>query len=87
MKINLFKEELQRKCDILSWCPTISRLIKIASEIKRRANNVEDLTKSDIQGIVSEYVEDVNFDLLEGVDNSDLNTLLILAKRIDSSQK
>jgi hypothetical protein len=78
MSLNILKKEIERELLITKWYPTEDNLKEIAKQLKEfqgkpTKHNIEKL----ILGIVGSY-ESV---CLEGVDNSDLTTLLLLATK------
>ena len=70
-----FKQGLERTLKIVSWSPTEHDLITIAREVARARVNAPD----DLSNIVSRVCPETLRIFTEGLDNSDLRTLLILA--------
>lgn len=81
MNILRLKAELELVLMITKWSPTDDQLLEIAKRLK--SFKVEP-TKSNIKQVVSDVVGDYESMLLEGLDNSDLTTLLMLATKVDS---
>ena len=73
-----FKMALESFCKIHSWAPTENQLVKIASALSIE----KPTTLSNAQGLVSRYCPSVIYSLEEGVDHSDLRTLLMQAIKI-----
>lgn len=69
-----FKLELERKLKIIKWSPTEPDLIAIAQEVARS----QTLEPADLSVIVSRVCPTLRI-ATEGLDNSDLRTLLALA--------
>jgi hypothetical protein len=76
-----FRLELERQLHIHRWQPTDAQLQVIASVIKQRSV-ILDLNVAEILGIVQTYAKVDDFFIMEGVDNSDLETLLLLATKV-----
>ena len=82
MDLDTLKKELESELLIRNWSPSTAELKEIKKRIK--AFNGEH-NKRNISKIVSEVVGSYQTIGLEGVDNSDLNTLLFLATKNSSS--
>ena len=70
-----FKAELERTLRIVKWDPSERDLMTIA----RRAASTRSNSPADLTSIVVEVYPNARFLNLEGLDNSDLRTLLALA--------
>ena len=82
MSIQLLKKELESALLITSWSPSDDQLRDIAQklrEFKGKPNKVN------ISKVVLSDIESYESMMLEGVDNSDLTTLLLLATKTDTS--
>lgn len=78
MSMENLKRELEAALLITDWSPTEYELREIASRIKRLGGAV---SKTDIEKVVYEVVGSYECMILEGVDNTDLTTLLLLATK------
>ncbi|MFM8443328.1 MAG: hypothetical protein ACKN9W_08305 [Methylococcus sp.] len=81
MNIRTLKAELESALMITKWSPTDNQLFEIAKKLKDFKGKP---TKSNIEKIVLDVVGTYQGVMLEGVDNSDLTTLLMLATKVDS---
>lgn len=70
-----FKAELERTLRIVAWNPSQQDLRTIASQVACLRTN----SRHEIARIVVEVYPNARFLSLEGLDNSDLRTLLALA--------
>jgi len=77
--MNEKKEQLERLCKIRKWAPTEFQIEQIVNHIESEIKNGIIHTVSDCQGIISNYCKGATFYLTDGIDNSDLNALLLLA--------
>jgi hypothetical protein len=75
-----FRLELERQLKIHSWKPSDAQIQVIASVIKQRSI-VRELITADILGIVQTYADVDSFFIMDGIDHSDLTTLLLLATK------
>lgn len=83
MKTTQLKLSLENTCRIISWNPTSSQLETIADQlVKTKPANL-----NDVEIIVTNICPDSTFMILEGVDNSDLRTLLAIANQVANSKK
>jgi len=79
MEIIYFKKELETLLLITNWSPTEANLIEIAGRIQK----ISDLgSKHDIKTIVSDVIGPYECMMMEGIDNTDLTTLLLLATKM-----
>ncbi|MDP8078976.1 hypothetical protein [Phocoenobacter skyensis] len=78
MSIEHFKKQLEEILFITNWSPTESELLEISRRINQLNQNV---SKTDIAKIVYDIVGSYESMTMEGVDNSDLTTLLKLATK------
>jgi hypothetical protein len=76
--LDSFKRALEDTCSISSWNPTSSQLERIAKQLAR----AKPITSGDVGIVVNGICPDTTFRFLEGVDNSDLRTLLALAIQV-----
>lgn len=77
--VQKFKLDLERILRIGSWSPTEGQLLRIKHEIELRVEAARPLTRSELERIVSRVVYDASYPMFDGVDNSDLKSLLALA--------
>lgn len=78
MSIENFKKELEATLLITNWSPTENELHEIASRIKISSGST---SKTDIEKIVLDVVGSYECMTMEGVDNTDLTTLLLMATK------
>jgi hypothetical protein len=83
MNYNALKMEIEKACMIASWQPSQQQIEKIANEISR----TKPTSESEVEGIVASICPDTIFTCLEGVDNSDVRTLLALAIQASNVKK
>ncbi|WP_047552189.1 hypothetical protein [Methylotenera sp. G11] len=83
MNIRSFKAELESALMITKWSPTDNQLLEIAKKLK---NFKGEPTKSNVEKVVLDVLGSYEARMLEGVDNSDLTTLLMLATKVDSGK-
>ncbi|SPO54118.1 conserved protein of unknown function [Pseudomonas sp. JV551A1] len=74
-----FKLELERILRISAWHPTEEQLLRIKSCIEFRVEIDRPLNRTELEIIVSDSVHDASYPMFDGVDNSDLKSLLALA--------
>lgn len=79
MEIICFKKELETLLLITNWSPTEANLIEIASRIQKISDSA---SKHDIEMIVSDVIGPYECMMMEGIDNADLTTLLLLATKM-----
>ncbi len=84
MNLETLKKEIESALMITKWSPSEEELAKIAELL---SNFQGEATKSNISRIVLEVVGSYECISLEGVDNSDLTTLLSLATKIKNDDK
>ncbi|MCK9394458.1 MAG: hypothetical protein M0Q44_02580 [Methylobacter sp.] len=82
MSLNNLKKELESALLITNWSPTDSELREVAKRLKEFRGEP---SKANIAKVVLEVVGTYEAMSLEGVDNSDLTTLLLLATKSASS--
>lgn len=80
--LKLLKEAIQKKLSICNWNPSEKILKRIANRIKLLNREPSQLELSEI--IRTEYGSYKTY-VLEGIDNSDLITLLRLANNVDET--
>lgn len=78
MSLQNLKKELESLLNITNWSPSDEQLGLIANRLRRLRGRP---TKADVESIVLEVVGTYQCFFLEGVDNSDLTTLLLLATK------
>ncbi|WP_027252545.1 hypothetical protein [Photobacterium halotolerans] len=78
MSITNLKRELEAALLITDWSPTEDELREIGNRIKKLGRSA---SKTDIEKIVYDVVGSYECMALEGVDNTDLTTLLLLATK------
>ena len=74
-----FKKELETALRISAWNPTKDDLLKIAMALYQQHGKV---TKVDVENIIREVCGPFRQMLIEGSDNSDLTTLLVMATKV-----
>ncbi|WP_061945128.1 hypothetical protein [Collimonas pratensis] len=79
--IQAFRAELEKRCKIYKWNPSDEELQGIAAEIAHLAVTVANIDRDTLVGVVTRHAKVDSFLLTEGIDNSDLKTLLLLATR------
>ncbi len=82
MNLDDLKKELEKTLMITSWSPTTLELKKIAEKLKEFKGKP---TKPNISTLVLDVVDSYHAVALEGIDNSDLTTLLLLATKTVNS--
>lgn len=82
MSLNILKKELESALLITKWSPTDRDIKEIAKQLKEFRGEP---TKTNIERIVLGVVGSYEAITLEGEDNSDLTTLLLLATKTASS--
>jgi len=78
MSMENLKRELEAALLITDWSPTETNLNEIARRIKDLGGSA---SKADIEKIVYDVVGSYECMMMEGVDNTDLTTLLLLATK------
>jgi hypothetical protein len=78
MSIENLKKELEATLLITDWSPTEADLNEIARRIKVLDDSA---SKADIEEIVYDVVGSYECMMMDGIDNTDLTTLLILATK------
>jgi hypothetical protein len=78
MSLSNLKKELESTLLITKWSPSDNDLKLIASRLKQLRGKP---TKNAVQQIVLDVIGSYESIALEGVDNSDLTTLLLLATK------
>ncbi|MDD2468330.1 MAG: hypothetical protein PHI97_30490 [Desulfobulbus sp.] len=86
-KLNQLKKELERTCKIYKWNPSTEQIANILREINELHSLDKSISLPEITGIVSSNCPDALFLVQEGVDNSDLNTLLAMAISATNTEK
>ena len=79
MNLDDLKKELETSLLITKWSPSKGELTLIASRLKDFDGEP---TRSNISKIVLGVIDSYEAITLEGVDNSDLSTLLLLATKV-----
>ncbi|HDZ9500522.1 TPA: hypothetical protein RUZ94_003442 [Vibrio cholerae] len=82
MSLQILKKELESALLITSWSPSDADLKEIAKKLREFEGQPN---KGNISSIVLSVVGSYESISLEGVDNSDLTTLLLLATKTDAS--
>ena len=78
MNIKNLKIQLEKSLRITKWSPSENELKLIASRLRELPENS---TRNDVSNIVLQVVGTYDCGLFEGVDNSDLTTLMLLATK------
>jgi len=81
MSTENLKKELEALLLITDWSPTKSDLREIARQIKSLKGTA---SRADIEKIVYDVVGSFERETMEGVDNADLTTLLLMATKTTS---
>lgn len=82
MSLQILKKELESALLITSWSPSDADLKEIVKKLREFEGQPN---KGNISSIVLSVVGSYESISLEGVDNSDLTTLLLLATKTDAS--
>lgn len=83
MNYNSLKTEIENTCLIASWNPSQEQIERIISEIAHK----KPASVNEATGIVASVCPDTIFMSMEGVDNSDVRTLLALAIQASNVKK
>jgi hypothetical protein len=78
MSMENLKRELEAALLITDWSPTETDLNEIARRIKSLGSSA---SKTDIEKIVYDVVGSYECMMMEGIDNTDLTTLLLLSTK------
>lgn len=81
MSLEILKKEIESALMITKWSPSTEELAEIAKRLKNFKGKA---TKSNIAKIVHDVVGSCECMDLEGADNSDLTTLLLLATKTNT---
>lgn len=81
MSIANLKNEIESVLLITNWSPSESDLYEISTKIKVSSST---LTKRKLEEIVYSVVGSFEQMILEGVDNSDLTTILMMATKVEN---
>jgi hypothetical protein len=76
---NALERVLRDQCQLENWHPTPSQLASIKQDILTAIRSGKTLSRTDCQHIVVRHCGSARMLLQKGVDNSDLNSLLIQA--------
>ncbi|WP_119738997.1 hypothetical protein [Pseudomonas sp. Larv2_ips] len=76
------KEEILKVCRILNWKPTDVELVEIA----RQLSKLHSPTLQDVHVVVAKVCPDQLYLDLQGIDNSEIKTLLALAIQVAKSK-
>ena len=77
------KKELEKLLGIVKWAPTEQQLVELARRIRLAKRP---LAIDDVSEIVLSVVQKYEAMFLEGLDNSDLKMLLMLATKIPAQK-
>ena len=80
------KTQLKRICHISKWSPSVGQLLSIREDLKKTISSRGRLTAGDVENIVARRVPDAIYVMLDGVDNSDLKALLLIALQATASK-
>lgn len=80
------KTQLERICHISKWSPSTNQLLSIREDLRKTISSRGRLTAGDVEGIVARRVPDAIYAMLDGVDNSDLKALLLIALQATASK-
>lgn len=78
MSIENLKKELEAALLITNWSPTEKDLQEISRRIRALTGRA---SRTDIAKIVLDVVGSYEYESMEGVDNTDLTTLLLMATK------
>lgn len=81
--ISIFKQAIVHNLKIAKWEPTNNQILSIANDIYERNSEPDNRELLDI--IKSHYSKEILYFAKEGLDNSDLITLLTLATQVKSN--
>ncbi len=81
MTILNLKREIEAALLITSWSPSESDLREISRKIRETR---PPLTQCELEAIVSSVVGSFTHAVMEGLDNSDLTTILMMATKIEN---
>lgn len=81
-QLSTLKGALEHACSIIAWNPTSSQLQQIAKQLA----NSSAIKEGDVAGIVSNVCPNTKFLATEGIDNSDLRTLIALAIQVANAK-
>lgn len=76
---------LREYCNLINWSPTQQQLEVIKQDINAAIASGKTLSRTECQHLVVKHCGSTTMFITEGVDNSDLNTLLAMAVKKDSS--
>lgn len=77
----LTKDDIVQICSIYSWNPSDTQFSKIIEEITTLVERGRKIDNVELHDIILKYCPATQFYCVEGVDNSDINTLLLLAMK------
>ncbi|MNJ24017.1 hypothetical protein D3C77_184210 [compost metagenome] len=80
------KLQLERICHISKWNPSNYQLLAIREDIRAIISSGGRPTASDVERLVARRVPNAIYAMLEGVDNSDLKALLLIALQATASK-
>lgn len=86
-ELDELKKELEVTCKIYNWNPSVKQLSNISNKIKELYSHNKSISLDEITGIVSTICPGALSLVQEGLDNSDLNTLLALAISLTNKEK
>ena len=78
---NSLESFLRKHCKLINWSPSSKEIESIKNDIEDAINTGERLSITRCQDIISTHCGIIEIILLDGVDNSDLNTLLVMAMK------
>ena len=81
--VSKFKQAIEHNLKIAKWEPTNNQILSIANDIYERSSEPDSRELLDI--IKSHYSKEILYFANEGLDNSDLITLLTLATQVKSN--
>ena len=81
-QLSKLKSSLEDTCSIVAWNPTSSQLQQIA-KLLVKSNTIE---KGDVASIVAGVCANTKFIAMEGIDNSDLRTLIAIAIQVANAK-
>lgn len=81
-QLSQFKVALEDACSIIAWNPTALQLQQIAKQLLKDSA----IANSDLNGIISSVCPNATFLVTEGIDNSDLRTLIAMAIQVANAK-
>ncbi|GGF76544.1 hypothetical protein GCM10011332_33180 [Terasakiella brassicae] len=87
MNLKDIKKEIERCAQIVEWSPTDTEIQRISEVLAKKHSLGHELSKNDLLDIVQEIIGPVLVMLNEGIDNTDLKTLLKLCTKPNNNDE